>query len=86
MVTPHLSHLPESTQDDWTPVQEVLLYQGRIQRGFGRTPWAPKTTHCSYVLIWLGQTMIFGQQNPSLTKILTSRVVLKGVFTHLGKI
>ena len=30
--------------------------------------------------------MIFGQQNPSPTKILASRVMLKGAFTHLGKI
>ena len=30
--------------------------------------------------------LIFGQQNPSLTKILASRVMLKGAFTYLGKI
>ena len=30
--------------------------------------------------------MIFGQQNPSLMKILASRVVLTGTFAHLGKI
>ena len=60
--------------------------RGGFRGGSDEPPSAPKTTHNLYVLIWLGQAMIFGQQNPSLTKILASRVVLKGAFTHLGKI
>ena len=44
-----------------------VVHRGGSRGGSGGSnepPWAPKTTHCTCVLIWLGQAMILASRTP----------------------